>query len=292
MGKGDYLKYKIENLNCKWIDGIYKNRSSKIVIESKEGFKTLLLIGTFMDGANPVWFSTYNPYTIENIKIWMRINNYNYELVSKEYKNRNSKLTCHCETHGNFEIPWSYIQDMVGCSYCANNNKYTIDEIKDMTQKINYNIKILSTTYMGAFKKLRCKCKLDGHEWFSTWHNIQSEHGCPECRRKLLLGENNPRYNSELTEDDREIRRCTPEYVLWRSSVFKRDNYICQCCNKDTHDNNAHHLYSWNKYRELRYDINNGVTLCGNCHKLFHSIYGYGNNTKEQFEEFLNNRNK
>lgn len=30
----------------------------------------------------------------------------------------------------------------------------------------------------------------------------------------------------------------------------------------------------------------NGVCLCEKCHKEFHHIYGYRDNTKEQFEKF------
>lgn len=36
-----------------------------------------------------------------------------------------------------------------------------------------------------------------------------------------------------------------------------------------------------------RLDINNGITLTEEIHKKFHKMYGYKNNTKKQFEEFI-----
>ena len=48
-----------------------------------------------------------------------------------------------------------------------------------------------------------------------------------------------------------------------------------------------HHLDGYNWCIEKRTDETNGITLCSNCHKNFYSIYGKGNNTKEQFEEWI-----
>jgi hypothetical protein len=61
------------------------------------------------------------------------------------------------------------------------------------------------------------------------------------------------------------------EYKQWRMSVFIRDNFTCQFCYQRGVRLEAHHIKPWAKYEELRFDINNGITLCKECHKLTQS---------------------
>lgn len=58
------------------------------------------------------------------------------------------------------------------------------------------------------------------------------------------------------------------KYLKWRSDVFRRDNWTCQTCNIRGVYLEAHHIKSWAKYPEFRYDLENGVALCKECHKL------------------------
>lgn len=74
--------------------------------------------------------------------------------------------------------------------------------------------------------------------------------------------------------------------VDWRNLVFSRDSYKCRICGSKK-DKNVHHLDGWNWCIERRFDVDNGITLCGLCHDDFHTIYGRGNNTVEQFNEYI-----
>lgn len=65
--------------------------------------------------------------------------------------------------------------------------------------------------------------------------------------------------------------RNTTEYKNWRKQVYERDNYTCQECKTRGVKLNAHHIKQWCNNIKLRFDINNGITLCEKCHKKIHS---------------------
>jgi hypothetical protein len=72
----------------------------------------------------------------------------------------------------------------------------------------------------------------------------------------------------------------------WAKAVKQRVGIKCVKCGA-TKGLNAHHLYCKVAYPEKRFDVENGTVLCDTCHARFHSIYGRGNNTAEQFTEFV-----
>jgi len=67
---------------------------------------------------------------------------------------------------------------------------------------------------------------------------------------------------------------------------FKRDNFTCLICNKNNLELKAHHVNAWNLFPEERFLLDNLATLCSICHENFHSEFGRGHNTKEQFALF------
>jgi hypothetical protein len=101
--------------------------------------------------------------------------------------------------------------------------------------------------------------------------------------------------NLPLDLDEEKINlRDTNEYPLWQKEVFKRDNYKCIICGSNK-NLNAHHLDSFSRYPDLRYIVENGVTLCEKHHDTkfkgsFHNVYGTRSFTKDDFIVYKNNQ--
>lgn len=109
------------------------------------------------------------------------------------------------------------------------------------------------------------------------------------CKRCANKGSNNPRYIDGRTRFERSLRNLR-EYKAWKEEVLKRDEGICQKCGINEFIE-VHHRISFSSicnefidaYNQLKlkedkkgelvkwyyplWDVDNGITLCVNCHK-------------------------
>lgn len=97
------------------------------------------------------------------------------------------------------------------------------------------------------------------------------------------FGKEHPVYKNpedRITTLGIQIRTCE-KYIEWRTNVYKRDLYICQECNKNNKNLNAHHIKELSLIIKENniitfeqalncpeiWDLNNGKTLCRKCHE-------------------------
>ena len=98
-----------------------------------------------------------------------------------------------------------------------------------------------------------------------------------ETRKKqsishLKIREKSHFWKGGITPINKQIRN-SQEYRLWRESIFKRDNWTCIWCRKRGGRLNADHIKPFAYFPELRFAIDNGRTLCEECH---HKTNTYG----------------
>lgn len=152
------------------------------------------------------------------------------------------------------------------------------------------------------------KCIYNHHEYKETQRKshfgiIPSE----KTRKKMSknngmkgkFGKQHPKFNPNLTNKERQNQHNISGMCIWVKKVKSRDNYTCKKCGYKGKPNDnimiAHHINNFKNFKEQRLDINNGITLCKDCHrsklgKGIHNIYGEFT-TKKQFNEFVNSLN-
>jgi len=139
--------------------------------------------------------------------------------------------------------------------------------------------KKLSESHKGIIPKILF---LKGHiPWnknkkneYSLKHNKQfKKDHIPWNKGKEFLqikGENNPKWKGGITPENIKSRQSL-EYAIWRMEIFKKDNFTCRFCKKRGGKLVAHHLQSFSEFPELRFSVDNGITLCRSCHSKLHN---------------------
>jgi len=87
---------------------------------------------------------------------------------------------------------------------------------------------------------------------------------CSHCFIKKNRGKNHYSYKADRTTLKKgRIQAYDYAYRVWMKAVKNRDGWKCKIGNEDCNGRlEAHHILRWSKFPELRYEVNNGITLC------------------------------
>ncbi len=102
------------------------------------------------------------------------------------------------------------------------------------------------------------------------WDEWMSAEGKEKALSNLISaekGKNHWNWKGGITEQNHLIRN-SKEYKEWRKRVFERDRFTCVMCgyrSKKRKDIRADHIKPFSLYPDLRFDVNNGRTLCLAC---------------------------
>ena len=150
-------------------------------------------------------------------------------------------------------------------SFAIYNRQFCSYECKSLSQK-KINVLICDNCNKEYTRR---DCEIHWSSQRKYKHNFCSR----ECNGTFYREENHPNWIEDRSKLKSEVRSLRYSFKMkeWRNSVFARDNYTClKCENRSSKGNpvilNAHHIKKFADFPDLRFDINNGATLCVPCH--------------------------
>ena len=179
--------------------------------------------------------------------------NVGFIYVGNELINGNRYIVYKCPKHlyiGEQKTLVSTMRRSKGnCPECLNRNKDTNKFITEL-KNLNNNIEILGE-YIGSHEKIKCRCKICGHEWYGIPNNLLSGEGCRKCSdiKKGLQCRNTEQWFID------KMKKMHPNIeVLSKFTTMK--NYVqCKCIIDG---------YLWNATPDSLINQKTGCTKCAN----------------------------
>lgn len=199
------------------------------------------------------------------------------------------------------QVPSSFSKG-VGCPYCINRIVHPYDSLGTVCPDVieRWSDKNSKSPYEyspHSESKVWLKCPCGEHDDYLQKISGAFVYGfrCPKCSLKevsvRMRGDGCHFWKGGINETNDTLRH-RKEYKDWRTSVYERDNYTCQCCGNIGGRLNAHHINQFSDYPSIRYKISNGITLCKSCHDAteigsFHNLYGTHGTTADQLRAYI-----
>lgn len=174
------------------------NPNIEIISNEYENSRTILECRCLLDGC--IWKTNWanlsqgkgcsvcsknKKLTIDIVKKRLQELNPNLEILSDEYINNRTKLSCRCNSCGHiWNTKWDNLYNRHRCPNCCTSRKdYTIEDIKKKMLDLNEDILVISKEYNGSRDKLTFKCLKCGRTWESVWAYMKEYKECYHCKK-------------------------------------------------------------------------------------------------------------
>jgi len=293
MKKLTYKEVKefIESKGYILISEEYKRNDIKLILKDKCEYYYYVTFDVFKQNNNPNKFDKSNSYTIQNIKLWCKLNNKPFELLdNQEYKGNKKKLKWKClkpECREIFKSSWVQVQAGKGCGMCdgrqVGSSNCLATTNPNLASQWHPTLNGELTPYdfvAGAREEVWWLCD-KGHEWKVNIYIRNQGNGCPYCSHQFPSKDYNLLVcNPELCEEwdyeknDKRPEECLPgknEKVWWKCKkcgwewkawIYSRSAGIgCpQCCNPKGEKRSKKYLDN-NHFIEIKQDKYNKLNI-------------------------------
>ena len=266
MGK-TYTVEEIKNLiesNGYIVVGDIINMQIKVKCITHDGYYVMVSPnGLRSRGDKPDIVSMFNPFSIDNIKLWIIKNNFTCKLISNQFVKSKEKLEWECECGNHYFASWTDVHNDYKryCNHCAKSkrydglvdyNKLVYEECKKRGYELlpNQNIQRSNTRFKYICKKHK---KYGIQESYpNNFITSYGNGGCYACciEKRSLAKRKNESFFKDITEktgliyvrteysdNDRTriVYRCKKHYDKGEFSTYitnmKNNKGLCPCCN-------------------------------------------------------------
>ena len=161
--------------------------------------------------------------------------------------------------------------NVINCEYCGKGFYLSPCYISRNKRFCSNKCKFQSYVGSTISEETRKKLSLSHIGNVGYWKNKKRPLLFSEETRKRMGDSRRGEKSSRWISDRSQLKRCgdaaldrrSYAYDNWRMQVWMRDEFKCRIANQDCEGRlEAHHILSYTKFVELRYEINNGITLC------------------------------
>jgi hypothetical protein len=237
----EYAERLVGEHGYELLDMYVKNEETRIILQDWDGYKYDVSIHNFIsrNGGELRAFDPRNPFVLENISLWLFLNEKPFRLSKnqKEYSGSKDKLEFVCDNDGCqrcFYIDWSHVYSRgYGCYYCSgkvptetNNFGYAYPKLVSEWSRKNEFSPYEYSPKSGEHVDWICE---KGHEWNSSIGNRANGCGCPVCNgliagyddnllflRPEIAAEWHPTLNGDARPE--EFRVGSNQYAWWKCS--------------------------------------------------------------------------
>lgn len=225
----DFIKNKLKESGYELLnENDYKNNKTKLTFRDNEGYIYYQSYNSFYKGVKSLKWSSSNPYSIVNIKNYLKINNIDLEILTEKYISSKDKLLFRCSCGEIFKVSMGAIlwDGKTKCNKCSKKEKWSIEKIKDYIKDNDIKVELLSTEIINMDKPLIWKCKCGNIYNCSIHHFIGAkQYRCLSCAKtqskyehliEEYLKEQKINYRTEYKfEDCKNIRSLPFDFAIF-----------------------------------------------------------------------------
>lgn len=282
----EVLKELFKQYNIVWEDGKsnYLGYTTQMYCKDTEGYECMVRVSDLQRGHGVRRFYESNPYTMNNIGLWLTKNSSNIELVEgQEYVSAKAKMKFKCLDCGEiFESTWDRIHSKSGCNYCRGRSVNDTTSFATAFPELLIYLKdknIANTFKKGSRRKLDLVCPKCGFEKTMPSTDLKRRgFSCNNCNPDYGITRGNEMYcPTQASRKKKEWKnKITFVYVV---RMFKGEESFYKIgighkgANKRFSDR-VNTTYEFDILYEYKTNLYDGIMIENELHK-FHEEHSY-----------------